>query len=233
MPVFTTKKSSPSRSRLQECLTARNEALAKIADIQASLHRLIGHEEAVAAARSELTAIDIADAAAVHAWARSGEGDAPSTDVERRDAISRALSQAESQARAAASARASLTAELDAAMLPLAGINAWSQVFTAQIVVEETAPLLAELADAQRNLAAKAERIQQMREFILTSAERLPKGSEEARQIYVAAEAMSQDTQRAMGAHEAPLDATTASRAALRDFVASLSDDSAVALAVR
>ena len=227
MSTFTKKRTSPSRDRLAECLAAKAEAEAKVASIQSSIERLAGHEEAVNAARSELTALDIADAAAVTAWAKSGEGSAPTTDVERRESIARALSQAESQARAAASARASLSSELETATKPLAGISAWSTVFVAQTVAEEMAPLLADLIDAQRNLAAKIERIQMLREFVLASAERLPKGSEEARQVYVTAEALASDMQRAMASHQAPLDDVVAARAALRDFVSALAEDAA------
>jgi hypothetical protein len=232
MPTFPRKKSSPARDRLAECLTARSEAEAKIAAANESMARLAGHEDAVNAARSELTAIDIADAAAVTLWAKSGDGAAPTTDVERREAISRALSQAESQARAAASARAALAAEMEAATQPLAGIATWSNVAVAQIVAEEMAPLIADLEDAQRSLAAKIERVKMLREHVIASAEGLPKGSEAAREVYLTAEAMAQDMQRAMTSHPAPLDASVSSRAALREFVASLHDDSTVAMEV-
>ena len=231
MPTFPAKKSSPARNRLAECLAARREAETKIATANESMARLAGHEEAVAAARSELTALDIADADAVTRWAKSGEGAAPTTDVDRRDSISRALSQAESQARAATSARAALSAELETATRPLAGIQAWTSVFIASVVCEEVEPLLADLIEHQRSLAAKVERIGQMREFVIAAAERLPRGSEEARQVYVAAEALANDVQRAMSVHEAPLDASVSSRAALREFVASLYEDSTIALA--
>ncbi|HZZ21907.1 MAG TPA: hypothetical protein VFE60_04705 [Roseiarcus sp.] len=116
-------------------------------------------------------------------------------------------------------------------MSPLAGISVWSNVFVAQIVAEETAPLLADLIEHQRTLAAKIERVGQMREFVLAAAERLPKGSEEARHCYVAAEALANDMQRATAAHQAPLEDVVAARAALREFVSALAEDATVALA--
>jgi hypothetical protein len=231
MPTFPTKRASPARARLAECHAARREAEAKIAAANESMARLAGHEEAVAAVRSELTAIDIADAAAVTAWAKSGEGAAPTTDVERREAISRALSQAESQARAAATARAALSADIESAGQPLAGIQTWTTVSIAQIVCEDTAPLLADVVKLQQALAGKIEQIKQMRDFIYSVAERLPKGGEEAREVYVVGNALDADLQLAMSAREAPLDASVAARAALREFVAGLADDSTIALA--
>jgi hypothetical protein len=183
------------------------------------------------AAEQALVRIDADEASATLAWARANEGDAPTPNVDRRDEISRALAVARSQAKAAVSARAALTAEMEAAMSPLAGISVWSNVFVAQIVAEETAPLLADLIEHQRTLAAKIERVGQMREFVLAAAERLPKGSEEARHCYVAAEALANDMQRATAAHQAPLEDVVAARAALREFVSALAEDATVALA--
>ena len=111
--TFPRKRTSQNRERLAECLSAKAEAEAKVAAVTESMARLAGHEDAVNAARSELQALDIADAAAVTAWAKSGATDAPTTDVDKRESIARALSQAEAQAKAAAAARAALTAELE------------------------------------------------------------------------------------------------------------------------
>jgi hypothetical protein len=228
---FPTKRASEARSRLQECLTAKAEAEAKIAQVNASIERLADHEAEVAAAEQALARIDSDEASATLAWARANEGSAPTPNVDRRDEINRALAVARAQANAAVSARAALTAEMEVAMRPLPGIQTWSSVAVAQIVAKETAPLLADLEDAQRNFAAKIERVKMMHEFVIAAAERLPKGSEEARQCYVSAEAMASDMQRAMAAHQAPLDDVVATRAALREFVSALADDAMVALA--
>src|ERR1700722_13219041 len=184
MPTFPTKKSSPARDRLAECLNERSEAEAKISEVNASLNRLANHENEVAEAERSLAELDSAETRATLEWARAREGDAPA---------------------ATGRARAALTAELNAAAQPLSGISVWSSVAIAQIVCEEVEPLFNDLIDAQRNLAAKIERVGQMREFVIAAAERLPKGSEEARQVYVSAEALANDTQRAMSVHEAPL----------------------------
>lgn|ERR1700722_9023931 len=205
MPTFPTKKSSPARDRLAECLNARSEAEAKIAEVNASLNRLANHENEVAEAERSLAELDSAEASATLEWARAREGDAPAPNADRREEISKALAVARAQAAAAVRARAALTAELNAATQPLSGISVWSSVAIAQIVCEEVEPLFNDLIDAQRNLAAKIERVGQMREFVIAAAERLPKGSEEARQVYVSAEALANDTQRAMSVHEAPL----------------------------
>jgi hypothetical protein len=232
MTKFVSKKSSPARNRLAECLAARREAETKVDEINASLERLAGHENEVAEAERKLALLDSAEASATLEWAKSGDGAAPSPDVDSREEIGKALAAARAQAAAAGRARAALSAELETATRPLAGIQAWTSVFIAQIVCEEFEPLLADLIEHQRTLAARIERIGQMREFVIAAAERLPRGSEEAREVYVAAEALANDTQRAMSVHEAPLDASVASRAALREFVASLHDDSTVALEV-
>jgi hypothetical protein len=176
--------------------------------------------------------LDSAEASATLEWAKSGDGAAPSPDVDSREEISKALAVARAQAAAAVRARAALSAELNAATQPLTGINTWSNVAVAQTVCEEIEPLLADLIEHQRSLAAKIERIGQMREFVIAAAERLPQGSEGARQVYVSAEALANDVQRAMSVHEAPLDASVASRSALREFVASLYEDSTIALEV-
>ncbi|HZZ26216.1 MAG TPA: hypothetical protein VFE60_28320 [Roseiarcus sp.] len=228
---FPPKATSQVRSRLQECHAARQDAEAKIAETNASLARLANHENEVAEAERKLALLDSAEASATLEWAKSGDGAAPSPNVESREEIGKALASARAQAAAAVRARASLSAELETALKPLHGIQAWSSVAIAQIVCEEAAPLLADMIDAQQSLAAKMERIGLMREFALAAAERLPKGSEEARVIYVAAEALANNIQRAMAANDAPLDASVATRAALSEFVAALSDDSTVALA--
>ena len=194
---FPTKKSSPARATLAEAISARREAEEKLAAIQSSLARIAQHESAVAESERDLAALDAAEASATLAWSKANDGEAPAPDVERRDAINRALSVARSQARAAAAARSSLEAESIAAASALPGIQAWTNVAIAQIIVEESAPAIADLRDAQRLLAAKKERVKQAFEFVRATAETMARGSKESQTAFAAMAELAHDMELA------------------------------------
>ena len=234
MSNFPTKRRSPSRDRLAECLAAKAEAEAKVDAVQSSIERLADHEQAVNAARSELTALDAEDAAKVHAWAKSGEGSAPTTDVDKRESIARALSQAEAQAKAAVSARAALTAELNAAMGPLADIEAWTKVAIALVVMEESEALMVDLQKTMMSMASKKSRLNQVRALALAHADAARESNSPGMsEIFREQEAFHQDLQRAGSLPPADLDDSAASHEALMAFVRDLRSDAAVALAVQ
>jgi hypothetical protein len=233
MPTFTTKKSSPSRDRLAECHAAKAEAEAKVATIRSSIERLAGHEAEVAAAEQALARIDAEESQATLAWAKSGAGDAPTPDVDRRDEIDRALAVARSQAKAAAAARASLTAELEAATRPLHDIEAWTKVAIPLIVMEEAEGLMADLRETMLQMVSQKNRLDQISTLVLVHAEAAKEAKNPGTgEIYVAQEAFRQDLQLASALPPAPLDDSAASHEALMRFVADLRSDAAVALEV-
>jgi hypothetical protein len=234
MSTFPRKRTSPARSRLAECHAARREAETKIAEVTASLERLAGHENEVAEAERSLAELDSAEASATLSWAKSGEGDAPAPNVDRREEISKALAVARAQAAAAVRARASLSAELNAATQPLSGINTWSNVSIISVVIEESATMMAALVDAIRNAEAKSERLLQVARYLQAHATNAADNPDApgAREIMVANEMFLQDLARARQKHDAPLDAVAASHEALMQFVSDLKTDSTVALEV-
>ena len=232
MSSFPRKKSSPARERLAETVAARQSTESKLANVRASLARLADHEASVTAAEQKLAALNAAEADATLKWAKSGKGDAPAVNADRREEISKALAAARAQAAAAAAARASLEAEASAASANLPGIEKWSKAAIAQIVAEEAEPLIAELTESMRAIAGKQERLKQMFAFVVGAAESLPQRSEEARQVYVAVEPLSQAMQKAFSTPESPLDMAAASGAALREFIGALASDSGVSLSV-
>jgi hypothetical protein len=232
MSTFTKKRTSPSRDRLQECHTARQDAEAKIAEINASLARLADHEQAVLAARSELQALDAEDAAKVHAWAKSGEGSAPTTDVDKRESIARALSQAEAQSKAAAAARAALTAEMETAMRPLQDVEAWTKVSIPLIAIEEAESLMAGLRETMAQMASQKNRLDQIRTFVLAQADAARESNSPGMsEIFRAQEAFHQDLQLAGSLPPSDLDDSAAAHQALMAFVRDLRSDAHVALA--
>jgi hypothetical protein len=231
MPKFPSKKSSPARDQLAETIAARQEADAKLAAVQSSLARLSEHEAAVHKAERELAALDASEANATLAWAKAGEGDAPAPNVDRRDEINRSLSAARAQAKSAAAARASLEAESVAAANLLPGIRNWTNAAIAQIVVEESTPLIAAAVDTARLLGAEQARIKQVFEFVRNVAESLPKGSREAQAVFGAMTEFGDEMRIAFEPPEAPLSAIVESGAALREFAVALADDSSVSLA--
>jgi hypothetical protein len=234
MPIFPSKKSSPLRSRLAECITARQDAYARVAGIQSSLARLADHEAAVAEAERSLAELDAAEASATLAWAKSGDGTAPAPNVESRESISKALATARAQAKAAAGARASLSAEEAAEASKLPAIESWTRSTIAMIVLEEAESLLPELIEAQRQVSARKERLAQIAKFVLAAADAAREsGDAGSREIFVEQEHFHQNLQRAAAHHDAPLDAVAASHQALMSFVAALRDDAGVSMAVQ
>ena len=171
MSSFPRKKSSPARERLAETVAARQSTESKLANVRASLARLADHEASVTAAEQKLAALNAAEADATLKWAKSGKGDAPAVNADRREEISKALAAARAQAAAAAAARASLEAEASAASANLPGIEKWSKAAIAQIVAEEAEPLIAELTESMRAIAGKQERLKQMFAFVVGAAE--------------------------------------------------------------
>ena len=235
MPTtFPRKRTSPNRERLAECLSAKAAAAAHVAQVNASIERLAGHEAEVAAAERDLARIDAEESQATLAWAKSGEGSAPTPDAGRRDEINRALSVARSQAAAAVSARAALTAELNAAMRPLTDIEAWVKVSIPLIVVEEAKALMVGLQETMAQMAAQKNRLDQIKTFVLAHADAARESSSPGMgEIFRAQEALLQDLARAESLPPSDLDAAAASHTALMRFVADLRSDASVALAVQ
>ena len=231
--TFPTKRRSPSRGRLAECLAAKAEAEAKVAAVQSSIERLAGHEAEVAAAERDLAALDQSEANATLAWARANEGDAPTPDVERRESISKSLAAARAQAKAAASARAALTAEMEVATRPLQDIEAWTKVAIPLIAIEEAEGLMAGLRETMAQMAAQKNRLDQIRAFVLTHADAARESNSPGMsEIFRAQEAFQQDLQLACALPPADLDDSVASHEALMAFVRDLRSDATVALEV-
>jgi hypothetical protein len=198
--------------------------------LQASAARLAREMEAPAQAEDDLRRLDIGESAAMAAWARTGAGESPKPDEARRETLNRALSNARAIATSAEKAKSEVESEYVVEANKLPGKAAWANATVAQILCETAGPLMSDLIEAQREIADKMEQIVQIAEHVRSIAEKLPAGSDVARQTHVALAELHGNMQKAFAKPNPTLEVSAESRGKLREFVSNLAVDSSVML---
>ena len=106
-----------------------------------------------------------------------GEGDAPLPDVAKREALNCKLADARAKAEAARRAEAGLTAERNRELSKLPGLLSAIDAKRAEVLSEEAGDLIAGFIEAQRAVAANADRILAARDMIFDLSELEPPGT--------------------------------------------------------
>ena len=148
MSQFKKRPSTEARDQLASAIEARRDHQAELAAISASLARLSDLAAKPAKIEAAISAIDASGGAALAAWAKSGDGPAPTPNAEKRAALVADLSVAKASAGAAEAA--------------YTGIAANYNVTTARTKAHDdaiSAAVIAILADELAPVAAKAQAI--------------------------------------------------------------------------
>jgi hypothetical protein len=207
---------SAARLRLAEMIEAREKISASIKRTQISLDRLASAQTADEPLVAELQRLDAAETEAFAAWSRGdNEAPAPTPDAAKRASLTEQLATARATAEAAKRAEGGLIAERDRESAKLRGLPQAIDVALAQILVEESEPLIAAFDEANRAVSAKASRIEILRDILGTMARSAGEG-EPARPFYVLLESFSTRLQKVSG--RLPPDLDTASRHRLAWF---------------
>ena len=220
MSKFTTTPApapmSAARLRLAEMIEAREKISASVDRVNASLSRLASAQTTDAPIAAELQRLDSAETEAFSVWSRSDtDAPAPTPDAAKRALLTEQLATARSTAEAARRAESGLIAERDRESAKLRGLPHAIDVALAQILVEESEPLIAAFDEANRAVSAKASRIEILRDILGTMARSAGDG-EPARPFYTLLEAFNTRLQKVSG--RLPPDLDTASRHRLAWF---------------
>lgn len=144
---------SPNRTKLAKLISDRNEATAETARLQAATKRLSCTIADADKAQDELRVAEANEAAAMRAWAMTGEGDPPRmSDEERRGLVNRA-GDARACAEAARSAFDALQPEIAAAHNQEINRRLVVNGAIADVLVEEVAPLVAAIRELHARMA--------------------------------------------------------------------------------
>jgi hypothetical protein len=209
-------KSEP-RERLASLLQARDDVKATMADASAAASRLRATTTAPDPIVAQIEQLDAHETTEALEAARLGQ-DPPAPNAKRREALDRELEAAKIRAAAAARALPSLEAENAKEAGKLAPLNAAIESALAEILCEEAAVLLADFDVANRELAAKADRLNQARDMIL----RLFEAGGRAHDAAIARENFIGRFERAKARPAPDYDAASQSLLALRGLEAAL-----------
>jgi hypothetical protein len=220
---------SPARETLAALILARQEITATIEHAEAALGRLTGAQTIDSSIVGALAALDAAESAAMSAWARSGEGDAPLPDVATRQELSRKISDSQAKAGAAQRAEGGLQAELARESAKLPAIARAAEVVVADILFEEAEPLIADFLEANRAVAAKASRIEMLRDIVIGMG-RAAGDIEQGRPFFTALEAFDNRLQKVSGRQPPDLDVSSRHRLAWLGLVEQLRSDASAKL---
>ena len=181
---------STLESRLRAALAAVAQANEKTTAADAAMAKLRDAIDEVPNLQGAVNALAIDDAAAFESWARAGDAAAPpAIDAAAHHAASLALIEAQKKAAAANSALTRIEAERTRARLHGEAAQKAILPLAAQIVLAARVPeVLAEAAELQTKIWHVAAQLDEARAVLFEVAETLPKGSEEAREVYVLAE---------------------------------------------
>jgi hypothetical protein len=181
---------STLESRLRAALAAVAQANEKTTAADAAMAKLRDAIDEVPNLQGAVNALAIDDAAAFESWARAGDAAAPpAIDAAAHHAASLALIEAQKKAAAANSALTRIEAERTRARLHGEAAQKAILPLAAQIVLAARVPeVLAEAAELQTKVWHVAAQLDEARAVLFEVAETLPKGSEEAREVYVLAE---------------------------------------------
>jgi hypothetical protein len=162
---------SAARTKLASLIESRAEIAARVQEINAAEARLLAAASPDADAEAELVAIDGAASLALSEWARAGaEGDPPNSDSERREELSKRISRAQARARAVESARTALSADRNAEAQRLNALEARVEVAVAEVLFDESEPLVAEFKRLSAAGAAIAWRLTQLKSLSIEMA---------------------------------------------------------------
>jgi DNA uptake protein ComE-like DNA-binding protein len=224
---FSTKPTSPARQLLAECNEARADVQATQSAVLQSINRLSEAQAAPAQAEAALARFEAESAAAMSEWSRTGEGDMPTGDAERRETLERTLRNARSAAASAATAAVSLNAEREKELQKLSGIDTHSKLATATVILESVGPLLAELAERGKALKRLADSIEAGRDIALRTIESVADMGMRHEPL-VALEAFDRQRQKVTGQWPTDLDAASRARQAWQSLAADLRNDAHV-----
>jgi hypothetical protein len=169
---FAPKATSAARSRLQECLSARSEVDAKLAELQGSIARLDSTIAAVGPAEAAIVELNEADDYAALRWATSGDAERPKPDVEAHDRLARELFAARASGASAERAKATLTARMATEAAKVPDIQRFADAAVCEILVEEAEPIVAEVKASAIALAGKIRSLEAVSQMALQIAEK-------------------------------------------------------------
>jgi hypothetical protein len=153
---------SDARQRLAAMLLERAAILASIEKLQAAMSKLAAAQTAAAQPEAALASLDAVETRAASEWAMAGaDGPAPRGDTARREELRAQLAGARIAVEAAARAYADLAGAHAAESGKLARLAAPMKNVIAEILVETTGPMIAELKEENRKLHVKSERVKQ------------------------------------------------------------------------
>ena len=227
MSTFKPKPTSPARAMLAECNEARADVQATQSAVLASINRLNEAQAAPARAEASLARFEADSAAAMAEWSRTGEGDMPVADSDKRDELERNLRNARSAAASAATAAVGLNAERERELSKLSGIDTHSKIATATVIVETVTPLLAELAERGKALKRLADSIEAARDTALRTIESISDIGMR-RDPLVALETFDRQRQLVTGNWPTNLEAASHARQAWMSLAHDLRDDAHV-----
>jgi hypothetical protein len=193
-------------------IAAREEISAKIESAQGALTRLASAQTAEAPLVAELQRLDALETEAFSAWSR-GDSDAPAPtpDVAKRALLTEQLAAARAKAEAARRAEGGLIAERERESSKLPGLARAIDAALAEILVEESEPLVADFDETNRIVAAKASRIEVLRDILEGMARSAGEG-EPARPFYALLEQFNTRLQRVSGRQRPDLDVVSSHR---------------------
>jgi hypothetical protein len=153
---------SDARQRLAAMLLERAAILASIEKLQAAMSKLVAAQTAAAQPEAALASLDAVETRAASEWAMAGaDGPAPQGDTARREELRAQLAGARIAVEAAARAYTDLAGAHAAESGKLARLAAPMKGVIAEILVETTGPMIAELKEENRKLHVKSERVKQ------------------------------------------------------------------------
>ena len=110
------------------------------------------------------------------AWARSGVGEAPTSDVAKRESINKRLADIRAAGAAATRAESELRDEIARERAKLGPIEFAKNEAVAEVLAEDAGELIPDFLAANRDTSFKADRILAARDFIGDMARALPEG---------------------------------------------------------
>jgi chromosome segregation ATPase len=173
-------------SRLRSAVQAVASANTKLQDADKSIALLTKTIEDLPQHAGAVNSLATADAQAFEAWARAADdSEPPQIDAAAHDAARVALAGAQAKAAAATSALRKIEAERMQARTYGEAAQAAIEPLAAQIAIAKRVPeLLAEAAELWTQVWHKQAQLEEAHPLLISVADRLPKGSQEAREVY-------------------------------------------------
>jgi hypothetical protein len=221
---------SAARLRLAQMLAARDEISATVARTNAASTRLASAQTADAPITAELQRLDSAETQAFSVWSRGDtDAPAPTPDAAKRALLTEQLLAARATAEAARRAEIGLIAESERESSKLRGLPHSMDVAVADILFEEAEPLIADFLEANRVVAAKASRIEVLRDIVISMGRAAGDG-EPGRPFFAMLEAFDGRLQKVSGRLPPDLDTASLHRMAWLALIGQLHEDAGATL---